>query len=154
MSPETSARGSARAGGRNARRRAREFAVQGIYQWLLARNDAGIVEAGLRESPGYDLADAQHLHGLLHGTIRSHESLLEALRPHIDRNPDHVSPVEMSILLLATYELREHIEIPWRVVVNEAIDLCKTYGGTDGHRFVNGVLQRVADDLGVASGRR
>ena len=142
------------AGGRNARRRAREYAVQGLYQWLLSRADLGVVLAGLAESPGYEKCDTRHLAGLIGGVMHSHEELNQMLAPHLDRKLEHVSPVEHAILLVGAYEIRHHPEIPYRVVINEAIDLAKVFGGNDGFRFVNGILDRVATDSGVNQGRR
>ncbi|MGB7184544.1 MAG: transcription antitermination factor NusB [Burkholderiaceae bacterium] len=141
-------------GGRNARRRSREFAVQGIYQWLVAATDAGLIEADLSASPEFKRCDAGHLTALLHGTITEYASLNERISPHLDRKVEHVSPVERAVLLVATYELLHHPEIPFRVVISEAIDLTKVFGGTDGHRFVNGVLDRVAKDCGTDQGLR
>lgn len=141
-------------GARNARRRSREFALQGLYQWLLADTDIGVIQAGLMEAPGYSKCDAGHLEALIGGAIRRREELESMLRPHLDRDIALVSPVERAILMIGAYELRAHPEIPYRVVINEAIDLAKSYGGTDGFRFVNGVLDRVAADCGVAEGRR
>ncbi len=141
-------------GGRNARRRARELALQGLYEWLLSASDGGVIEAGLRASPGYELCDREHLGSLLHGTIRESAGLLDAFGRHLDRPVAQVSPVERAVLMLATYELLHHREIPWRVVINEAVDLTKVFGGTDGHRFVNGIMDKVAADAGVAQGLR
>ncbi|MEZ5739605.1 MAG: transcription antitermination factor NusB [Burkholderiaceae bacterium] len=146
--------GKRQAGGRNARRRAREYAVQGLYQWLLSRADLGVVLAGLAESPGYEKCDTRHLAGLIGGVMSTHEELNAMLAPHLDRKLEHVSPVEHAILLVGTYEMRHHPEIPYRVVINEAIDLAKVFGGNDGFRFVNGILDRVATDSGVNQGRR
>ncbi|MEZ5653602.1 MAG: transcription antitermination factor NusB [Burkholderiaceae bacterium] len=157
---EGSRSGSARAaggragGGRNARRRSREFALQGLYQWLVAQADLGVILAGLVEAPGYRKCDQAHLEGILGGVVRGREALEAMLTPHVDRPLAQVSPIERAILLIGAHELRAYPEIPYRVVINEAIDLAKAYGGTDGFKFVNGVLDRVAADCGVAQGRR
>ncbi len=140
--------------GRNARRRAREFAVQGIYQWLVAGSDSGVIEANLTGSPGFERCDTEHFKALLHGIIGNYSLLHEKIEPHLDRKIELVSPVERSALLVGTYELLHHPEIPYRVVISESIDLTKVFGGTDGFRFVNGVLDKVATDCGVAQGRR
>lgn len=141
-------------GARSARRRSREFALQGLYQWLLADADIGLIHAGLAEAPGYRKCDREHLDALLNGVIRGRALLDAMLAPHLDRDPAHLSPIEYAVLLIAAHELRAHPEIPYRVVINEAIDLAKAYGGTDGYKFVNGVLDRVAIDCGVNEGRR
>ena len=141
------AQGGARPAARSARRRSREFAVQGLYQWLVSREDAGAIEAHLRDSQGFDKADHEHFQSLLYGVIRSLDELHAAIEPHIDRRIDELSPVEHATLLLGAFELARHPEIPYRVVINEAVEVAKTFGGTDGYKYVNGVLDRVAARL-------
>ncbi|MCO5122084.1 MAG: transcription antitermination factor NusB [Burkholderiaceae bacterium] len=145
MSDAARGAGQARAGGsRNARRRAREFALQGLYEWLLSAESAGVIEAHITESPGFGHADREHFRGMLHGAIGEAEGLRDAFRPYIDRGIETLSPVEHAVLLLGAYEFTHHPEIPYRVVINEAVELAKTFGGTDGYKYVNGVLDRVA----------
>ncbi len=134
-------------GARSARRRARELALQGVYQWIVSKEDGALIEAHLAESPAYAKADKEHFGALLQGSIRQVETLQAAILPHIDRAIDELSPVEHALLLTATYELANHPEIPYRVVINEAVEIAKTFGGTDGYKFVNGVLDRVAGRL-------
>jgi len=132
---------------KSARRRSREFAVQGLYQWLVSGEDAGAIEAHIAESPAFERADREHFRALLHGVLRGIDALHEAIAPHIDRRIDELSPVEHATLLVAAFELAHHPEIPYRVVINEAVELAKTFGGTDGYKYVNGVLDRVASRL-------
>ena len=132
---------------KSARRRSREFAVQGLYQWLVSREDAGAIEAQLSEAIGFAKADAAHFQDLLHGTIREAGTLDAEIAQFIDRRVEELSPVEHATLLLGGYELLRHVEIPYRVVINEAVELAKTFGGTDGYKYVNGVLDRVAGKL-------
>lgn len=132
---------------KSARRRSREFAVQGLYQWIVSREDVGAIEAHLADAPGFDKADREHFRGLLHGVVKAIEPLHAAIAPHIDRRLEELSPVEHATLLVAAYELAHHPEIPYRVVINEAVELAKTFGGTDGYKYVNGVLDRVASRL-------
>ncbi|HWS75811.1 MAG TPA: transcription antitermination factor NusB [Quisquiliibacterium sp.] len=139
--------GAAKQPGRSARRRSREFAVQGLYQWLVSREDAGAVEAHMADSPGFEKADREHFQSLLHGVIRSLDELHAAIEPYIDRRIEELSPVEHATLLLGAFELARHPEIPYRVVINEAVEVAKTFGGTDGYKYVNGVLDRVAAKL-------
>lgn len=129
---------------RTPRHRAREFALQGLYQWLMNNEDAGAIEAHIREAHGFDKADAAHFDALLHGTIRQAAALRESLTPLIDRPIDQLSPVEHAALLIGAYELGNHIEIPYKVVINEAVELTKSFGGIDGHKYVNGVLDKFA----------
>jgi N utilization substance protein B len=129
---------------RTPRHRAREFALQGLYQWLLNNEDAGAIDAHIREAHGFDKADGEHFQALLHGAIGQAPALREVLTPLIDRPIDQLSPVEHAALLIGAYELRNHIEIPYKVVINEAVELTKSFGGIDGHKYVNGVLDRFA----------
>lgn len=129
---------------RTPRHRAREFALQGLYQWLLNNEDAGAIDAHIRQAHGFDKADAEHFDALLHGTIKQAEALRTRLAPLIDRPIEQLSPVEHAALLIGAYELNAHLEIPYKVVINEAVELTKSFGGIDGHKYVNGVLDKFA----------
>jgi N utilization substance protein B len=129
---------------RSARRRAREFALQGIYQWLLSGNSVSLIEQHMSNVTAFDKADAELFGALLRGSIADAEALREAIVPHLARPLAEVSPVEHALLLLAAHELKSHPETPYRVVLNEAIELAKEYGATDGHKFVNGVIDKLA----------
>ncbi|MCU0768756.1 MAG: transcription antitermination factor NusB [Burkholderiaceae bacterium] len=144
----------AQRGGRSARRRARELAVQGLYQWLVGGQDAAAIEGHLAESRGPEglddlaaRADMAHYRELLTGAIDGAAGLRTEFAPHLDRDVAALSPVEHGILLLATYELKHRSEIPYRVIINEAVELAKSFGGTEGFRYVNGVLDKVAAQL-------
>ena len=132
---------------RSARRLSRQVALQGLYQWLLAGDDAASIDAHLREQPGYAKCDQKHLDLLLQGCIREAAALDALLSSHVDRPTKDLSPVEHGVLLLGAFELRECVDIPYRVVINESVELAKSFGGTDGHKYVNGVLDRLAGDL-------
>ena len=132
---------------RSARHRAREFALQGLYQWLVSAQDAGAIHAHIAEIKGFDKCDREHFDALLHGAIRDAQTLRAAFLPHIDRPLEELSPVEHAVLLIGAYELAQHLEIPYRVVINEAVELTKSYGGTDGYKYVNGVLDKLAAEL-------
>jgi N utilization substance protein B len=134
-------------GGKSARRRAREYAVQGLYQWQLADNDIADVASSISDDSHFPKADGAYFIKLLKGVCANAEQLQIQIAPALDRKFDALSPVERSILLLATYELTHQLEIPYRVVINEAIELAKTFGGTDGHKYVNGVLDKIAPIL-------
>jgi N utilization substance protein B len=129
---------------RSPRHRAREFALQGLYQWLLNDADASAVTNNIRAAHGFDKADAEHFNVLLTGTIRDANALRAEIAPLIDRTVAELSPIEHAVLLLGAYELKNHIEIPYRVVINEAVELTKSFGGIDGHKYVNGVLDKLA----------
>jgi transcription antitermination protein NusB len=150
-SPAKAAKGGAgpkrSAAARNPRRRAREFAVQGLYQWLIAGGSADDVLAHLRELDGFERADRAHLDALLHGGIEQAAALDAAIARHVDRPTRQLSPVEHAVLMIGAYELTHCIDVPYRVVINEAVELAKSFGGTDGHKYVNGVLDKTAADL-------
>ena len=139
--------GRRRAGAVSARRKSREFALQGLYEWLLGGADAGVVDAHVRESEGFGQCDAAHFDLLLHGCIRERAELDAMLATHLDRKVEHLSPIEHAVLLIGGYELAHCIEIPYRVAINEAVELAKSFGGTDGHKYVNGVLDKLAAQL-------
>jgi len=132
---------------KSARRRARELALQGLYEWLLSRADAGAVDAHVREQEGFDKCDREHFDLLLHGAIRDAAAIDAALAAHIDRRVELLSPIEHAALMLGTFELMRCIEIPYKVAINEAVELAKGFGGTDGHKYVNGVLDKVAAEV-------
>lgn len=132
---------------RNSRRRAREFALQGLYQWQLAKSEPATIAAELAQAQGYDKLDAGYFQQLLHGVVAAAPELEAALTPCLDRKFAQLSPVERAILLIAGYELTHLGEVPYRVVINEAVELAKAYGGTDGYKFVNGVLDKLAPRL-------
>ena len=136
-----------RAPRRSARHRAREFAMQGVYQWLLSQEAIGVIQAHIERSPGFSRADRPHFELLLRGAIRQAPDIDALIVPHLDRELALLSPVERAILMIACVELRDLQEIPYRVVINEAVDLAKDFGGTDGYKFVNGVLDRLAIGL-------
>ncbi len=141
---------------RTPRHRAREFALQGIYQWLLSHEDAGVIDAHIRNAHGFDKADAGHFDILLHGAIREVQELRAVITPLIDRSIEQLSPIEHAVLLIGTFELKNLIEIPYKVVINEAVELTKSFGGIDGHKYVNGVLDKLAAALRateIAAGR-
>ena len=132
---------------RSPRHRAREFALQGLYQWLLNNEDSGVIDAHIRQAHGFDKADREHFDALLHGAINNSIALREDFTPLIDRTIAELSPIEHAVLLIGAYELKNHIEIPYRVVINEAVELTKSFGGLDGHKYVNGVLDKLAAKL-------
>ncbi len=135
---------------KSARRRARELALQGLYQWLLNRNDPGVVEAHLHDAQGFNKADRAHFDALLHGAIREEATLTESFTPFLDRPVAELSPVERAALLVGAYELVHCVDIPYKVVINEAVELAKTFGGVEGYKYVNGVLDKLAAQVRAA----
>jgi N utilization substance protein B len=132
---------------RSTRRRSRELALQGLYQWQLSGKDPAMIAAELAESDGFERSDVAYFRTLLDGAIENARELEAQITPFLDRRFVELSPIERGILLLSGYELQRELEVPYRVVINEAVELAKVYGGTDGHKYVNGVLDKLAAQL-------
>ena len=132
---------------RSARRRSRELALQGLYEWLAGGADAGAIDAHMREQDDFARCDAAHFDKLLHGCIEQAAAIDAVLARHVDRKTQALSPVEHAALLIGSFELLHCLDIPYRVVINEGVELAKSFGGTDGHKYVNGVLDKVAAEL-------
>ncbi|AXI01511.1 transcription antitermination factor NusB [Aquirhabdus parva] len=130
-----------------AKRKARRFAMQGLYEWLLTNNPAHEIEARTRSENHMNKTDIFYYHELLSQTIQQNESLDEILDPAIDRELDALNVVERAILLLGVYEMRERLEIPYAVVIDEGVELAKHFGATDSHKYINGVLDKLARQL-------
>ncbi|NOT17193.1 MAG: transcription antitermination factor NusB [Sulfuriferula sp.] len=126
------------------RRKSREFAVQGIYLWLLNQQPVNDVMTQLREDAGYPEVDEAMLSSLLHGVVANVAELDLRISHFVDRAMSELSPVEHAVLLLGTQELLHSLAVPYRVIINEAVELTKTFGGTDGHKYVNGVMDKIA----------
>ena len=129
------------------RSRAREFAVQALYQHLVGRQDAESIDQFTRGLSGFHKADAVHYDALLHGCIREAAELDTLIVPLLDRKLEEISPIEHAVMWIGTYEFLYAPDVPWRVVLNECIELAKEFGGTDGHKYVNGVLNGLAPKL-------
>jgi transcription antitermination protein NusB len=147
---ETATRPRARPAPKSARRCAREVALQGLYQWLASGEEAAAIDAHMREQDGFAKCDAAHFDALLHGCIAEAAEIDALLSRHVDRKTTALSPVEHGVLMIGAYELKHCLDIPYRVAINEAVELAKTFGGTDGHKYVNGVLDKLASDLRAA----
>jgi N utilization substance protein B len=132
---------------KNSRRRAREFALQALYQWLVNESAAETLLAQLKEQKDFPKADQPLAEALLRGVVGDAAALRQLLAPHLDRQMKELSPVEHALLLLSAFELRDHVQTPFKVIINEAIELAKSFGGTDGHKYVNGVLDKLAAEL-------
>lgn len=132
------------AAGKSSRSRAREFAVQALYQFLVGRNDLASVDEFTRNLVGFNKCDQAFFGQLLSGCIENQSQLLTLITPALDRKLNEVSPIELSVLLIGAYEFSHLPEIPWKVVINEEVELAKQFGGSDGHKYVNGVLNKMA----------
>lgn len=127
-----------------ARRKARHYAVQALYQWQLAGANIAQIEAEFRADNDMSKVDVEYFHDLLHGVPREKATLDEKVRPLLDRRLDEMTPVELAIVRLGAFEMLHRIDVPYKVVINEAVELTKTFGATDGHKFINGVLDKLA----------
>ncbi|MCM5704903.1 transcription antitermination factor NusB [Larsenimonas salina] len=140
-----------------ARRAARELTVQCLYQWQLTDKPIRQLETEFRsQEPDEDMAphenwaevmkiaDLALFHDLLHGAARFSDEVDQLLAPLLDRKLEELDQVELAILRLETYELAKRFEVPYRVVINEGVELAKSFGATDGHKFVNSILDRLA----------
>ncbi len=130
-----------------SRRIAREFTLQGLYAWLVGRGDVTLIAANLREDEQFRRADEDYFRTLLYGVLKEESALGERLTPLLDRPLAELSPIEHGILLIGAYELLHCPDVPWRVVINEGIELAKKFGGTDAHKYINGVLDKLAQKV-------
>jgi N utilization substance protein B len=142
--------GARKAASKSVRSRAREFALQGLYQHLVGGNEAGDIDLFTRDLAGFHKADAAHYDALLHGCIEQAAGLDALMLPLLDRKMAEISPIEHGIIWIGAYELLHCPDVPWRVVLNECIELAKEFGGTDGHKYVNAVLNGLAPTLRAA----
>ena len=127
---------------------ARRLTAQALYQWLVNETLPETLIRQFHEQPeGLGRADGDYFAELLKGTVQEAPTLMVRLSPYLDRPVAQLDPVEHGILLLAAFELQNHPEVPWKVVVNEAVNLAKTFGAEEGYKFVNGVLDKLARDL-------
>lgn len=132
---------------KSPRHRARELALQGVYQWRVTAGEEAQIEKQIRDEKNLGRYDKELFSKLLRGALSQHADIEALLAPHLDRPLAELSPVEFSVLLLGAFELSQHLEVPYRVVINEAVELAKTFGGTDGHKYVNGVLDKLAPQV-------
>jgi len=132
---------------KSARRRARELALQGLYAWQLSGDGAADLRSQLVQSKDFGKTDDRYFRQLLEGTIEQAAALDRLIAPALDRKLGQLSPIERAILLLAAFELKNSPDVPYKVVINEAVELAKLYGGTDGYKYVNGVLDKIVREL-------
>lgn len=131
----------------SARHKARELAVQGIYSWQMTKNPATQIELHLATTSDMTKVDMAYFQELLRAVVNDFENLDTRIRPYLGRLPEELDPVEKAVLRLATYELLERPDVPAKVVINEAIELAKSFGAEESHKFVNGVLDKAIRTL-------
>ena len=128
------------------RRKARTLIVQALYQWYLSKSDPLEIEAQFHEQNGGKI-DWEYFSEVFLKIPKQQEALDKHISPLLDRELNSLDPVERALLYLGTFELASRIDIPYRVVINECVELAKTYGATDGHKYINGVLDKLAKSL-------
>ncbi|HEX4300773.1 MAG TPA: transcription antitermination factor NusB [Gammaproteobacteria bacterium] len=133
--------------GARARAKARRLALQGLYQWQLSGTPAGELVAELNASQNVKDVDADYFEALLRGVIADSDALQALFQPHLDRPAGQVDPIERGILLIGSFELKERIDVPYRVVLNEAMELAKGFGAEDSHKYINAVLDKTSAGL-------
>src|SRR3954465_15910088 len=147
MSAAPARKTASKSAARSARSRAREFALQALYQHLVGRQDADSIDQFTRGLSGFHKADSAHYDALLHGCIKESAELDALILPLLDRKLEEISPIEHAVMWIGAYECQHAADVPWRVVLNECIELAKEFGGTDGHKYVNAVLNGLAPKL-------
>jgi N utilization substance protein B len=145
--PGRTATGARKASAKSARTRAREFALQALYQHLVGKQGPEAIDRFTRDLAGFHKADSLHYDALLRGCIEQAEALDALIVPLLDRKIEEISPIEHAVMWIGAWEFQHAPDVPWRVVINECIELAKEFGGTDGHKYVNGVLGGLAPQL-------
>lgn len=136
--------------GSRARSLARKLAMQALYQWQLTQQTADEIKQQYLESDDSAGVDEDHFVELLTQVIGRHDEITTALKPFVDRPLEQLDPVEAAILMVGLYEMKHRPDVPYRVVINEGVDLCKRFGATDAHKYINAVLDRAAREIRAA----
>jgi transcription antitermination protein NusB len=132
---------------KSARRWAREFAMQGLYEYYVAGHDPVTIRLRIEGDEDFRRADKEFFREMWRGLSEDWAALIALVEPHLDRKFDEVSPIERGVILIGTWELKHRLDVPYRVAINESVELAKSFGGTDGHKWVNGVLDKLAPSL-------
>ncbi len=127
-----------------ARRKARRLAVQALYQWQMSGSDLLDIEQQFIDDNDMSKVDVEYFRELLHQVPEQVQEIDAEISPHLDRPMDELDPIEKAIMRLSCYEMIKRIDVPYRVVLNESLELAKTFGATDGHKYVNGVMDKIA----------
>jgi N utilization substance protein B len=142
-----SSRKPGKSASKSARSRAREFALQALYQVLVGKNEASDIDVFTRDLSGFHKADSAHYDALLYGCAEHAGELDKLILPLLDRSMAEISPIERAAMWIGVFEMKHCLDVPWRVSLNECIELAKEFGGTDGHKYVNAVLEGLAPQL-------
>ena len=147
VAAKSAARKPGKSASKSARSRAREFALQALYQVIVGKNEASDIDVFTRDLSGFHKADSAHYDALLYGCAEQAVELDKMILPLLDRSMAEISPIERAAMWIGTYEMKHCLDVPWRVSLNECIELAKEFGGTDGHKYVNAVLEGLAPQL-------
>ena len=129
------------------RRKARHYGMQALYQWYMAGASLSVIEAEFRADYDFSHVDLEYFQALLHGVPAAVDELEASLSPLLDRKLDELDPIERTLLRMGAFELRERPDVPYKVVINEAVALARKFGATDSHKYINGVLDKLARQL-------
>ena len=129
------------------RRKARHYALQALYQWQISRNALSDIEAQFRAEFDFSNTDLEYFQTLLHEVPKHVGELEQSFEPLLDRQLKDLTPIELTVLRMGAYELAYRIDVPYKVVINEAVALAKKFGATDGHKYINGVMDKLAQQL-------
>lgn len=133
-----------------ARSMARRCVMQALYQWQLTAQSYSEILAQFVEREEYQKSDGEYFSELLSGILEQHATLVASVTPFADRPWEQMDPIERAVLLVGTYELKNRVDVPYRVVVNEAVELAKSFGATDGYKYINALLDRAAHEIRAA----
>jgi N utilization substance protein B len=129
----------------NNRRKSRELVMKSIYRGLINQFDLEQIQKDIKDDPDFILADEVFYNFIFKGVFENLESLKKEIMTYIDRGYEELSPIELSIIYSSLYELKYSLSVPYRVVINEAIEIAKSYGGSDGYKYINGILNQAAE---------
>ena len=129
----------------NNRRKSRELVMKSIYRGLINQFDLEQIQKDIKDDPDFILADEVFYNFIFKGVFENLESLKKEIMTYIDRGYEELSPIELSIIYSSLYELKYSLSVPYRVVINEAIEIAKSYGGSDGYKYINGILNKAAE---------
>ena len=147
ISTKPAGRTPGKSASKSARSRAREFALQALYQVIVGKNEAADIDVFTRDLSGFHKADSAHYDALLYGCAEQALELDKLILPLLDRSMAEISPIERAAMWIGVFEMKHCLDVPWRVSLNECIELAKEFGGTDGHKYVNAVLEGLAPQL-------
>ena len=126
----------------NNRRKSRELVMKSVYRGLVNQIDVTQIKKDIQDDPDFIRADQDLYEEILSGVFKNIDSLKQEIESYIDRSYEELSPIELSIIYLSLYELKYSLSVPYKVVINEAVEIAKTYGGADGYKYINGILNQ------------